>query len=168
MSDFAKALKQVLEWEVEYDAKGNVRWENVPGDTGGVTKYGVDQASHPNVDIKNLTYEGAATIYKNDYWNKIRGDDLPWPVNAVTFDIAVNNGVSRAVKWLQEVLAVTVDGRIGPKTIKSAQDCEPESTALRLINRREGFYRQIAKQPSKKKFLAGWLNRNNDLADFIA
>jgi len=168
MSDFAKALKQVLEWEVEYDKAGNVRWENVPGDTGGVTKYGVDQASHPNVDIKNLTYNGAADIYRHDYWNRVRGEELPWPINAVTFDIGVNNGVPRAVKWLQEVLGVTVDGHIGPKTIKAARDSDHESVALRLILRRESFYRQIAKQPSKKVFLKGWLNRNNSLREFVA
>lgn len=140
----------------------HVTWENVSGDTGGVTKWGVDQASHPGVNIKALTQKQAVEIYRTDYWNRCRCEDLKEPLCYVVFDIAVNNGVGRAAKWLQEAAGVTADGHIGPITLAAAND-RPDLLALVLLKRRENFYRQIAKQPSKAKFLKGWLARNRDL-----
>jgi hypothetical protein len=40
--------------------------ENVPGDDGGLTKYGIDEESHPDVDIANLTRDQAIAIYAKD------------------------------------------------------------------------------------------------------
>lgn len=167
MSDFHKALSQVLKWENVYK-NGVVTWENVPGDHGGVTKYGIDQRSHPGLDIKNLTYDTAAKIYEREYWTRTRCDELPWPINAVVFDIAVNNGVNRPIPWLQKILGVTVDGFIGPQTITAARNADPQQVALALVKRRQAFYQAIAKKPGQAKFLKGWLNRNNDLARFIS
>ena len=39
-----------------------------PKDLGGETNYGIAKRFYPDVDIKNLTEEGAKEIYKKDYW----------------------------------------------------------------------------------------------------
>jgi lysozyme family protein len=92
-----------------------------PADPGGETKYGVSKRSYPDVDIKKLTLDGAKSIYKEDYWDRVRGDELPSPIGLSLFDAAVNAGVKQATKWLQRALKCPDDGIIGPQTINAAQ-----------------------------------------------
>lgn len=140
-------------------------YENDPDDPGGATKFGVDQRSHPDVDIRNLTEEKAKAIYRKDYWAKIKGGDLPEKIAVVVMDIAVNNGTGRAAKWLQELAGVTADGVIGPITVAASQKLNEVDVAS-LLDRREDFYRAIA-NGRMAKFLKGWLNRNNDLRKLV-
>jgi hypothetical protein len=44
---FNEAVKLVFQHECAFDSQGNVKAENVPGDSGGPTKYGIDHASIP-------------------------------------------------------------------------------------------------------------------------
>lgn len=164
---FRRALDFVLKWETVFDRKGNPVAEYDPDDPGGLTKFGIDQRSHPNVDIRSLTKEIAAAIYHRDYWLPVRAHELPVPVGEVLFDIAVNNGKARATKWLQEALDVNVDGFIGPVTLAAAQKADPTELGAKLIACRATFYRNIAKG-RKSKFLKGWLNRNAGLREFVA
>ena len=41
-----------------------------PTDLGGETNFGIAKRFYPDVDIKNLTEDGAKEIYKRDYWDK--------------------------------------------------------------------------------------------------
>jgi lysozyme family protein len=147
------------------DFEGSV-FENDPDDAGGATKFGIDQRSHPGEDIQHLTLDRAREIYWNDYWLPVHGDEMPKGVGEVMFDIAVNNGRGRAIKWAQETSGATADGVLGPKTI-AAINAFGTNMARTLIERREDFYRSIAKG-SQAKYLRGWLNRNNRLWDYVA
>ena len=91
-------------------------YSNDPRDPGGETNHGISKRAHPNVDIKNLTTEGAAEIYLHEYWIPAHCDDLPWPLDVVVFDSAVNQGVVTAVELLQKTANVAQDGSWGPKT----------------------------------------------------
>jgi lysozyme family protein len=167
---FRKAVAFVLEWETEFDRDGNPVAENDPDDPGGLTKFGIDQRSHPHLDIRSLTRSSAVGIYHRDYWLPLRCHELPAPVGEVVFDIGVNNGKARSALWLQQALGVKADGFIGPVTLRAAHDSDAVNLALKLLGRREGFYRSIARG-SKAKFLKGWLNRNaalRTLADTLA
>jgi len=164
---FRRALDFVLKWETVFDRKGNPVAENDADDPGGLTKFGIDQRSHPNVDIRSLTRETAAAIYHRDYWLPLRCHELPSPVGEVLFDIGVNNGKTRAAGWLQEALRVRKDGFIGPGTLQAAEAADAQTLSKRLISRRATFYRSIAKG-RKAKFLKGWLNRNVALEKFAA
>ncbi len=159
-----KTFEQYFEWLIPWEGS---TYENVPSDRGGPTKYGIDAASHPDINIRALTKEKARAIYLHDYWVPVRANDLPWPLNVVMMDIAVNNGRTRAVQWLQKLVGVVVDGVFGPKTMAAVKKNNPFALARLLLGRREVFYWEIAKR-TQRKFLKGWLNRNNSLAEFIA
>lgn len=159
-------MKDVPEyyWPFLWNWEGTV-YENDPDDPGGATKYGVDQRSHPSVDIRSLTEEKAKEIYRKEYWKKIRGGELPEKIAVVVMDIAVNNGTGRAAKWLQELAGTKPDGVIGPITVAASQKLN-EVDLVSLLDRREDFYRAIAKG-RMAKFLKGWLNRNDALRRLV-
>ena len=162
---FLHALDFVLQWETVFDRKGNPVAENDPDDPGGLTKFGIDQRSHPHMDIRKLTKQDATAIYHRDYWLPVRAHELPIPVGEVVFDIAVNNGKARAAKWLQEILGLEPDGFIGPVTLAAAASADAQALSAKLLARRACFYRNIGKG-RKSKFLKGWLNRNAALASW--
>ena len=112
--EFVKAVDFVLERE-----GGLV---DHPSDPGGLTNFGISQRAYPDVDIRNLTRDGASEIYRRDYWEKVSANQLPANIRLAVFDSAVNQGVTRAKKLLQKTLRITQDGIIGPKTIKASQE----------------------------------------------
>lgn len=71
-------------------------------DKGGLTRYGIAQAYHPEVDVSKLTAAKAAEIYRKEYWDACKCDDLEYQKDVVLFIQAVNLGVSRACKMMQE------------------------------------------------------------------
>ena len=72
-----------------------------PKDLGGETNFGIAKRFYPDVDIKNLTEEGAKEIYKKDYWDKNKVESLPQNLWHIYFDMCVNMGKRTAVKVLQ-------------------------------------------------------------------
>jgi lysozyme family protein len=86
-------------------------------DPGGLTKYGISQAAYPSLDIRNLTLDDAKAIYKRDYWDRVRAGELVPPLALLAFDAAVNNGVRRAIQWLQVAVGAKADGVFGPATM---------------------------------------------------
>lgn len=151
----------VLKHETEYHADGSVRVERDPDDPGGTTKYGIDQRSHPNVNVATLSLQQAKEIYRAGEWMKCRCDCVKAPWDLAIFDAAVNMGMSRTIRLVQSVVQVTVDGFIGDKTIAavnhSALDAYNEFLTLR-----ESYYRSLP-LTLRSKFLKGWLNRVADL-----
>lgn len=168
---FSDWLGFVLQWEVEYDGEGNIRTENVSGDRGGLTFAGIDQASHPTFDYANPSAAEVARIFHDDYWNQVCSDTLGFPVGEVVANFAVNMGKKAAVKLLQQAVntlpagpSVTVDGVLGPKTIGAAIDEKPESLADLIEDAADSRYRSIVENnPGQRKFLKGWLNRDDAL-----
>lgn len=159
-SKFDDYFEFLMKWEGEV-------YENDPHDRGGATKYGIDQRSHPDVNIRSLTRDQAKAIYWEDYWTPVRAEALSWRLAWVLADIAVNNGRHRAVKWLQELAGTVPDGIFGLKTLHAVAAQKQERLVLALLDRREKFYRAIAKG-TQAKFLKGWLNRNNALRAAVA
>jgi len=95
-----------------------------PADPGGATNFGITQrvarAHGFTGDMRNLPLGTALSIYKSDYWDPIKADQLPDALRFHVFDAAVNSGPGQAVKWLQSAAGITVDGVIGPKTLAAA------------------------------------------------
>lgn len=133
-----------------------------PSDPGGRTRYGISQAAYPDLHIATLTREQAAEIYRRDYWGAIRGDELPLRIAVPIFDHAVNAGVEPAIRLLQAVVGVTVDGKIGPQTIAAARskDRQGGELGVALADERLAFYRGLVqRKPGMVVFARGWQRR---------
>jgi lysozyme family protein len=121
-ANFDASLAAVLKTEAGY--------VNDPKDPGGATNRGVTQkvynlwrADHglPIQSVKLITPAEVFAIYKKQYWDRVRGDELPSGVDYCVFDFAVNSGVHKASCVLQEALLVDIDGKIGPNTLAEAK-----------------------------------------------
>ncbi len=156
-------FQRYFDWLIPWEGED---YENDPDDRGGGTKFGIDSASHPGVDIRNLTRDQAREIYWNQYWNAVHAEELPPGVGEVLTDIAVNNGRGRGIKWLQQIVGTDPDGVIGPKTLAAVHAMDPQHLTALLLGQREAFYEEIA-HGTQYKFLAGRLNRNKSLTEFV-
>ena len=128
-----------------------------PADSGGITKYGISKRAYPDIDIKNLTIEKAKEIYRQDYWLKSYADKLPIDIRYIHFDTAINCGLKRAAKILQESIGgIAIDGIIGNQTLSNA----PKTNIYKYgIYRLEFYNYLVSKKPSQVKFIKGWTNR---------
>ena len=136
-------------------------------DKGGETKYGISKRAYPNEDIKNLTLERAQEIYKRDYWDRCKCDQLPDCLSVAVFDFAVNSGTNRAIKLLQKALNVKADGIIGNETIGAANRLKPRKILDEYMNLRLSFVLNILyKNPTQAVFLVGWTRRIERVKQF--
>jgi lysozyme family protein len=154
--NFAKSLATTL-----YHEGGFV---NHPQDPGGMTNLGVTKRAWEawkkspvtEQDMRNLTPEMVAPFYKEMYWDLAKCDDLPAGVDYCVFDAAVNSGVGRSVKWLQQCVGATPDGKIGPKTIAATQNIAPKTLIEMMIEQRIVFLQSL---PTWGAFGKGWGRR---------
>jgi lysozyme family protein len=128
--NWEKSFQMVLKHEGGY--------VNNPKDPGGMTNLGVTKkvweefVGHEvdEAEMRALTPELVKPLYKKNYWDKIKGDDLPSGVDYAVFDAAINSGPGRAAKWLQACVNVYADGVIGDKTKQAVRNKDPKE----LIN----------------------------------
>ena len=155
MSKFDDIIEAVLHHEGGY--------VNDPKDPGGETNYGIAKRSHPDVDIKNLTREGAKEIYKEVYWDKNKVESLPEDLWHIYFDMCVNQGKGRAVKIIQRAVngkggSLTVDGGMGPMTIAAIGKSRVELDRVRAY--RVKYYADlVTRKPDLERFYFGWFKR---------
>src|SRR3990167_8354222 len=111
-SNFKKVLTPLLRIE------GGTADRPLKDDPGGLTRNGVTWATYdafriskglPKRSVKLITNAEVTEIYKQ-FWDNVRGDDLPSGLDWAVFDFGVNSGPGRAIKELQRVLGVKVDG----------------------------------------------------------
>jgi lysozyme family protein len=156
-----------------------------PADKGGATNFGISLRYATGIgldldgdgdtdadDIRLVTADKAARLYRMDFYTTPRIDTLPEPIQPVTFDWAVNSGPPRAIMGVQSVLVQAgflpngpraLDGVIGPKTRQAAGQAQSEMGPYfvnAIVCERENFYRRIVRnRPDQAVFLKGWLNR---------
>ncbi len=143
---------------------------NDPRDSGGLTVFGHDQASWPDLlarvppavraqlprSVDDLTRDQATLAYRAGYWDFVRGDDLPAPLALALFDAAVNQGLGWAPAAFQSVLGVAVDGDIGPVTVAAATGASTLDALGAFAWRRDQRYRQAA---NWSDYGHGWITR---------
>lgn len=120
------------------------------------TRYGISAAAYPEADIPRLTREQAAAVYRRDYWDRLRLDDLPPPLRLHVFDAAVNSGPAVAARWLQAAVGATPDGIIGPATLAAAQAADPARAVCRMVAARLLL---LAGNANFATFGRGWVRR---------
>lgn len=138
-------------------------WADHPKDPGGATMKGVTLATYQDykpgatkADLRAITDADLKAIYREGYWDKVRGEDLPAGVDMVVFDIAVNSGPRRAAEWLQEAVGAVQDGIIGDKTLAKVKAADARSVIDTLDKRRDRFYRSLGNWTT---FGKGWTAR---------
>jgi lysozyme family protein len=160
-SDWEVAIEFVLRME------GGETVENNPNDPGGETKFGISKKAYPNLDIANLTREDAKEIYKKDYWETCRCDELPTPLAIAVFDTAVNQGTGKARRLLQTSLGVIADGVIGEQTITAAHKAGTDQVRKFLAERLVEYARTMAKNQALLYWGFTWSYRVISLAELI-
>jgi Glycosyl hydrolase 108 len=116
----------------------------VPNDNGkGATRFGINQAANPDLNVLTITRPQAMTRFRQRYWDAIGADGLPPALAMVAFDAAVNQGVDNARQWLAQS-----GGDVG-----------------KLLSLREAAYRDLAKNPAQAKNLDGWMARLGKVKD---
>lgn len=161
--NFGNCVHKVLRHEGGY--------VNHPDDPGGITNLGVTKkvydawtGKESTVDqMKALTDEDVKPIYEENYWNKIKGDELPNGLDLCIFDFGVNAGPSRAAKMIQKMADTTVDGGIGPNTIKAINALVKKDGLEEVIKlyqaKRQAYYESLKHFDT---FGRGWTRRNED------
>ena len=131
-------------------------YTNDPSDSGGPTNFGITLSDYRRyinnrgqaIDVKNMTVDQAKVIYKDKYWNALNCDTLPSGLDYTVFDYAVNSGLGRPRKALQQF---------------------KDETGVQLIeainNERTTFLRDIS-GGKNAKFLKGWLARVKRVNDY--
>ena len=154
---FDEVIERVLEHEGGY--------VNDPTDMGGETNYGITKRFYPNVNIKELTKNQAKEIYKRDYWDKNRVEELPEELWYIFFDMCINMGRKTAVKILQMSAVskgrnIEVDGGMGSATRKAVVGVETD----RVRAYRVKYYADlVTNKPEQNKFYFGWYKRSMEV-----
>ena len=133
-------------------------------DPGGATNMGVTRATLAGLrghavsiaDVRALTLEQAASIYRSMYWRVVCGDELPGGVDIVVFDHAVNSGSKAAIRTLQRALGFKQDGRLSRRCIEAAQGADHGALVRKLCAARMNFLRGLS---TWLVFRRGWTAR---------
>lgn len=158
--NFQRSLSLVLKWEGGF--------VNHPKDPGGATNKGITLATFRRYvkrngtvdDLKRITDAQVSTVYRKQYWDAVKGDDLPSGVDYAVFDFAVHSGPARAAKYLQAAVGVDRDGKIGPVTIAAARGMNAVDLVAAICAKRMAFLKRLNTWPT---FGKGWTNRVNDV-----
>ena len=141
-------------------------YANHPSDPGGETMWGVTKAvakeNGYEGPMKALPVDVAQAIYKRQYWDAVRADELPESVRYAVFDGAVNSGVGQSVLWLQRACGASADGKIGPRTIAAAHAMDGDKLLSAILAQRLRFMTTLHNWPA---FGRGWARRICDLME---
>ena len=155
-SNWQQAFEQMLASEGGY--------VNHPSDPGGMTNLGVTKRvweewvgrESNEKEMRSLTPEMVAPLYKRKFWDACKCDELPTGVDYLVFDFAVNAGPGRSAKILQTAIGVPADGGIGPITLAAVNAQDPVELIEKFSQAKEDFYRSLI---TFETFGKGWLNR---------
>lgn len=159
-SNYVNSLELVLKHEGGY--------VNHPDDPGGITNLGITKRTYEGwvgheVDastMQDLVRQDVEPIYKVNYWDRVKGDELPSGLDLAVFDFAVNAGTGRAAKYLQRMVGATQDGAIGPMTLKAVQQYVSQhgvAQAVRVYGElRQQYYEKLKHFDT---FGRGWTRR---------
>jgi lysozyme family protein len=163
--NFEKCLEMLLKHEGGF--------VNHPQDPGGMTNLGVTKrtleeylrdSGEGEIEVtedimRSLTPEMVAPIYKKNYWDAVKGDDLPAGVDWACFDWCVNSGRKRPSKSLQRAVGAVPDGAIGPATLAKVNEALPKNIVLAIHDDRQAFYERLS---TFGTFGKGWTRRNKE------
>lgn len=188
MANFRSAYESIMTHEGGYS--------NDPVDAGGETYKGISRRYHPdwagwsiidqlksssnfpaNLSNSPQLQEMVSQFYKEKYWDTFWGDKITSQhVANELFDISVNLGRKRAVRFLQRALNllnrnqqsypdISEDGIFGPNTMNTLNhylfmddDPKPLLTILNILQGNQ-YIEYMERNPEQERFARGWLKR---------
>jgi hypothetical protein len=174
-ANFDAAIQKVFKEEGGYQAgkadQGNYYKGKLIGTKLGVTPnaYYSFYKKEPTQDtIRNLTPGQAGPIYKKNYWDKIRGDEIKNDSVADLMMFVVVNSGAGMVKPLKEVMNMTAGKKIVAETatpftreeivLLNGLPADIYFSNLKMVRKR--FYEDLVKKkPANQVYLKGWLRR---------
>ena len=163
INNFERCMKMLLAHEGGFTAdkrdKGNAN--------GGSTNLGVTSSvwaewtgTEAGFDVmKALTPETVSPLYKHNYWDRVKGDNLASGVDWFLFDFGVNAGTGRAARSVQRIVGAEADGAIGNQTLIAIGDFDVKYILDKLHYSRQSFYEGLS---DFQYFGNGWTRRNNE------
>ena len=160
IDNFDKSLQLVLSHEGGF--------VNHPRDPGGATNKGVTLQTFRRFfgpsktvdDLRAISSEQLAHVYRSGYWEKCRCDQLPGGVDYAVFDVAVNSGPGRAAKFVQAIVGATQDGAIGPNTLELVGTQDAAKLINTLCDLRLAFLKGLS---TFDAFGKGWTRRVSEV-----
>lgn len=160
IDNFEQSLQLVLKHEGGF--------VNHPRDPGGATNKGVTLQTFRRFfgpsksvdDLRAITSEQLAHVYRNGYWDKCRCDQLPGGLDYAVFDLAVNSGPGRAAKFVQAAVGANQDGAIGPNTLEFVAAQEAAQLINTVCDRRLTFLQGLS---TFDVFGKGWAKRVSEV-----
>lgn len=151
-------------------------WANDPADMGGATMRGITLSAYSAycsrrgkpkptaTDLRNITDAEWSAVFKSMFWDRLMADFIHSQSVANAFvDYYWHSGV-HAIKDVQSIIGVGVDGIVGTVTLNVINSRDPKELFQAVQKSRISFLERIVKNnPSQAKFLRGWLNRVNDM-----
>ena len=150
----------------------------------GLTFMGIYESAHPNWqgweqvraainaygDLKKASialYNDDALIekvkifYKKEFWDKMRLDEVDSELKACElFVFGVNVDTVPAVRVLQRLLGVVVDGIMGAQTLKALNNYDERAFDVDFDRAEITYYRNLVKaKPEYHIYKSGWENR---------
>jgi lysozyme family protein len=187
MADFDEAYKNTMLHEGGY--------VHDPDDPGGETYRGISRRYHPGwngwaeidgmkdrtdfpecLDHNSALQSKIGDFYKQHYWDKFLGDEVPnQDIAEELFDTGVNLGVWRAVTYLQIGLNILnrnqriysdidEDGGFGSITLATLRrylSLDSPEYLLKIMNILQGMHYidRMQTSPVQEKYARGWLKR---------
>ena len=153
-----------------------------PADTGGLTAYGASlkfvqgiAATQQGRDwlqrigfrlpvnkasMRSVTPDMAEAMFKREFWDRLRLDDMPFRPACALYDAAVNSGCAQSVKLAQRGynacvgpygVKIEVDGILRPRT-RASLACDTDALIRAVIQARRDFYEGLARDKPSRPF----------------
>lgn len=158
-SSYEQALTRLLRDEGGYT--------DHPSDPGGPTNFGITltdarrywKGNATAEDVRAMSQTVARKIYREQYWNALRCDELPPGVDYAVFDYGVNSGVGRAGKVLRRMLKLSDRGSaVSDDVIAAAAKTASGDLVIAICAERMAFLKSLK---TFSVFGRGWTTRVN-------
>ena len=163
--DFDLAINKMLNLE------GGKTYEK--SDKGGKTNFGItqrtfntwrDSINKPRTDVFKISQEEAKEIYKKNYWNLIKGSQLPHDIAQAIMSMALTDGPQDAIRHTQKILGIPPTGTMGPITMKSIWSAAKQKGTKKLTNYIvDKQIQRYQADEQAKTYGRGWTNRAESL-----
>lgn len=107
--------------------------------------------------MKDLPQETAKAIARTEYWDPVRGDELPPLLASEVLDGAYNTTPTESIKWLQQAVGVAVDGHFGTLTMNAVRSIPDVYRLILRYDAQRMFF--LANAKGWPNFGRGWARR---------